>query len=59
MSFPPWAAALPGVRLAGHIEIPYATSSGAEVNAESARQFGVNLATALWQYLPTGGGTSR
>jgi hypothetical protein len=53
MSFPRWAASLPGVRLAGHIEIPYASSKGAEVNAESARQFGGNLATALHQYLPT------
>lgn len=59
MSFPRWAAALPGVRLAGHIEIPYATSNGAEVNAGSARQFGVNLATALWQYLPTNDGSAR
>lgn len=46
-----WASALPGVRLAGSFEIPYATANGTEVNAQSARQFGKNLAPALWQYL--------
>ena len=51
MSFGRWASTLPGVRIAGSIEIPYATASGAEVNAQSARQFGDNLATALAQYL--------
>lgn len=43
------------IRVAGHIEIPYATVNGAEVNVETARQLGVNLATALWQYLATKG----
>ncbi len=46
-----WAAALPGVRLAGSFEIPYATANAAEVTALSARQFGANLATAMGQYL--------
>ncbi len=51
VSFGRWAGRLPGVRLAGTFEIPYATANGTEVNAQSARQFGNNLATALWQYL--------
>ena len=51
VSFARWAGGLPGVRLAGTFEIPYATANGTEVNVASARQFGANLATALWQYL--------
>lgn len=50
-SFARWAAGVPGVRLSGTIETPYATANGAEVNAVSARQFGDNLAAALWRYL--------
>ena len=51
MSFVRWASTLPGIRVAGHIEIPYATASRAEVNVETARQLGANLTTALGQYL--------
>jgi hypothetical protein len=51
MCFERWASTMPGIRLAGHIEIPYANANGAEVNVETARQFGVNLATALRKYL--------
>ena len=51
VSFGRWAAGLPGVRLAGTFEIPYATANTKEVNSESARQFGRNLAGALRQYL--------
>jgi hypothetical protein len=51
LSFARWAASLPTVRFAGTFEIPYATANGTEVNVQSARDFGVNLAVALRQYL--------
>ena len=51
MSFARWAGSLPGVRLAGAFEVPYATANNTEVTVQSARQFGANLVTALWQYL--------
>jgi hypothetical protein len=51
LSFGRWAAGLPGVRLAGTFEIPYATANKTEVNVQSSRQFGRNLAIALRQYL--------
>jgi hypothetical protein len=50
-SFVRWAAALPGVRLATVFEIPYATANGCEVNAETARAFGWDLARAIVEYL--------
>jgi hypothetical protein len=46
-----WAASLPGVKLASTIELPYANASGQEVNAETARAFGRDLARAIRQYL--------
>jgi hypothetical protein len=46
-----WAKTLPGMRVASLIEIPYANAGGAEVNAESARFFGRDLAAALRRYL--------
>jgi hypothetical protein len=51
LSFGRWAAGLSGVRLSGSFEIPYATANQKEVNNDSARQFGRNLAVALQQYL--------
>ena len=57
MSFARWAGRLPGVRLAGTFEIPYATANGTEVTAASARQFGANLAEALRRYLAANGDT--
>jgi hypothetical protein len=39
------------VQLATSIEIPYANVAGAEVNAESARAFGRDLAVALGRFL--------
>ena len=51
VSFARWAGSLPGVRLAGAFEVPYATANNTEVTVQSARQFGANLVTALWQYL--------
>ena len=46
-----WASALPGIRLASSIEIPYATANSAEVTPLSARSFGNSLATAIGLYL--------
>lgn len=51
LSFGRWASGLPGVRFAGTFEIPYATANGTEVNADSARAFGGQLAAALARYL--------
>ena len=40
------------VRLLGcTVEIPYANANGCEVNAESAREFGRDLAVALMKFL--------
>lgn len=46
-----WASGLPGIRFAGSLEIPYATANGTEVNADTARQFGTSLASAICAYL--------
>jgi hypothetical protein len=40
-----------GAKLSTTIELPYANSSGAEVNAESAAAFGRDVALALRAYL--------
>lgn len=50
-SFGLWAAELPRIAVATTIEIPYANASGAEVNAETARAFGRDLARAIRGYL--------
>ena len=49
--FSHWASKLPVARLAGTFEIPYAQAGGVEVNAQSARAFGRDLARALYEYL--------
>jgi len=46
-----WAASIPGVDLAATFELPYANANGSEVNAESARAFGHDLAAAIRNYL--------
>jgi hypothetical protein len=51
LGFSQWAETLPGVRVAIGMEIPYANASGEAVTAESARQFGRDLARALKAYL--------
>lgn len=48
-----WAGELPGVKLATTIEFPYANVLGNEVNAETARAFGSDLARAIRAYLGT------
>jgi hypothetical protein len=51
MSCARWAGQLPSVRLAASFELPYANARGAEVNADSARAFGRDLAAAVCRYL--------
>ncbi len=50
-SFAMWASEQPGMLFASTIEIPYANAGGNEVNAESARSLGRDLARALRIYL--------
>lgn len=51
MSFARWAAALPGIRAAGTIEIPYANCATVDVTPAAARALGHSLAAALRDYL--------
>ena len=46
-----WVKTLEGVKLVSTLEIPYADASGVEVNPDSARLLGVDIATALAIYL--------
>jgi hypothetical protein len=46
-----WAGGLSSVKLAASFELPYANARGAEVNADTARAFGKDLARALCRYL--------
>ena len=48
-----WAGGLPGVKLGTTIEFPYASVGDAEVNADTARLFGRDLARAIREYLET------
>ncbi|MFB3879621.1 MAG: hypothetical protein ACE149_00080 [Armatimonadota bacterium] len=50
-----WIAALPGVSFGVTIELPYANALGAEVNGESARAFGRDLAVAVRHHLADSG----
>jgi hypothetical protein len=47
ISFSKWVETIPEVRLSAALEIPYANSNGAEVNAQTAALFGNDLAKAL------------
>jgi hypothetical protein len=49
--FSDWMGTLPGVRFGATLELPYANAQGAEVNADSARAFGGDLARAIERYL--------
>nr|MDO8088413.1 M14 family zinc carboxypeptidase [Candidatus Sigynarchaeum springense] len=51
LSFCSWAWKLPGMLLAATIEIPYATASGSEVNACTARSLGHDIARAMRAFL--------
>ena len=50
-SFATWAGEKDGVQMASTIEIPYANAGGEEVNQQTARRFGRDLARALEEYL--------
>lgn len=50
-SFGEWSRTLPGIRIGGSIEIPYANIEGAEVTADAARALGRDLARAIYAYL--------
>ena len=45
-----WAGGIPSVHLATVIELPYAMASGVEVNAETARAFGRDIARGIREY---------
>ena len=51
LSFGGWAASLPGIWAGTSLELPYANAAGREVNADSARAFGRDLARALRRFL--------
>jgi len=51
MSCSGWTSSLPGIRIATTIETPYANASGKEVNADSARAFGRDVARAIRRFL--------
>ncbi len=51
MSCAKWASQLEGIRLATSFEIPYANAAGGVVDADSARAFGHDLASAVRKYL--------
>jgi hypothetical protein len=48
-----WMRELPGIGCATGIEVPYANACGMEVNAETARGLGRDMAHAILQYLTT------
>jgi hypothetical protein len=48
-----WGAGLAGVKLGTTIEFPYANVGDGEVNADTARAFGHDLARAIRNYLET------
>ena len=63
-SFGRWAAGLPGIRIAGSIEIPYANAAGKEVTAGSARAFGARprpgpAQVSRWQWAIDRGALTR
>jgi hypothetical protein len=49
-SFLQWAETLPGSEVVAVVELPFASVGSAEVNADSARAFGQDLATAAHAY---------
>jgi hypothetical protein len=53
LSFGGWVVQQPDVRVAATVETPYALAAGREVNADSAREFGRDLAAAMAEYLGT------
>jgi len=53
-TFSSWIQSVPGVRFGSVIELPYANAGGREVNQNTARAFGHDLARALYLYLRDG-----
>lgn len=51
VNFAGWVRTLPNTYLGYTLEVPYANAGGSEVNAESAKEFGVDLAYALKVWL--------
>ena len=49
-----WVRMLPGVQVGSVLEMPYASAAADEVNQDSARAFGHDLARALHVYLNEG-----
>ena len=49
-TFSHWIRSLPYVRFGAVIELPYANAGGAEVNQDTAREFGHDLARAFYKY---------
>lgn len=50
-SFASWLTSLPDIILSSTIEFPYANVGEAEVNADTARRFGIDLGMAITRYL--------
>jgi len=50
-SFAHWVRGIPGIRMGGTIEIPYANCGAVDVTQTTARAFGHALAAALREYL--------
>ena len=46
-----WGETIPGIAVSTTLEIPYSTAGGQEVNADSARAWGRDLARGLRAYL--------
>jgi hypothetical protein len=49
-TFSSWVRTVPGVKVGVVVELPYANAAGGEVNQDSARAFGRDLARALHIY---------
>lgn len=53
-TFSSWIQSVPGIRFGAVIELPYANANGGEVNQDTARAFGRDLARASYVYLKDG-----
>jgi len=53
--FSQWAEEISGVDLSASFEIPYANANGKEVNSQTAREIGHDLAKAIYCYLEKSG----
>lgn len=53
-TFSSWIQSVPGVRFGAVVELPYANASGGEVNQDTTRAFGRDIARASYVYLKNG-----